>query len=318
MDEKPLIVTGGLGFIGKNFCQHLNDFKGVKIIIDKVSYASDLDYYYSNLKQGGWDLVVADVNQMNKLAAIFGLKDAIVLNFAAETHVDNSFSNARDFYENNVLGTLGVIEFCMDNNSRLLHISTDEVYGEVVEVAATELSKLNPTNPYSASKASADIMVQTYIKCFSLDAKIIRANNVFGPRQFHEKVIPKAIKLANERSKFYLHGSKRLVRNFLHTSDFADAVLTVLKTWSSDTSLIYNFAGADDIKIKELVEYIYRACDASLDLIGVTQDRPFNDEKYFIDDSAIRSLGWQPRIDFWNEIQNLCKTKSYLDGFEVS
>jgi len=312
-----LIVTGGLGFIGKNFCLHQNNFLGKKIIVDKVTYASDLDFYYSHLKQHGWQLVIADVNQMPNLIPLLDLKNLCVINFAAESHVDNSFSNARQFYDANVGGTLGVIEYCLATNAQLLHMSTDEVYGEVVNVAATELTNLNPTNPYSASKAAADIMVQTYIKCFGLNAKIIRANNIFGPKQLAEKVIPKAIRLATNKNTFYLHGSKRLIRNFLHTSDFSRAILKVLETWISDKQLIYNIAGTESVQIRELVEFIYNVCGASKNLIGNTEDRPFNDEEYLIDDTVIRSLGWEPSVDFWSEVRKLCEEKSYLKPYYV-
>ena len=307
-----IIVTGGLGFIGKNFCLDVTDKFKNKYIIDKITYASDLDFYYEELKCRGWKLIVADVSQMNPCNKYFE-NSGLVVNFAAESHVDESFTNVDKFIMSNTLGTQKVIEFCITNKHRMLHISTDEVYGEQVASSVDESHLLAPTNPYAASKAAGDLFVQTYITCFNLNAKIVRANNIFGPRQLKEKVIPKAIYCANKNEKFFLHGSKDLRRHFLHTFDFNRAIIAILDNWDSHESLIYNVASDSDVSIRDLVLKIYEFLGADSQLVLHGNDRPFNDQQYSIDDAKLRFLGWSPTKDFWEEVFQLCKSKSFIE-----
>ena len=306
-----IIVTGGLGFIGKNFCLEMAHRFQKKYIIDKLTYASDLDFYYEKLKEIGWELIVADVCEIDQ-AFRPSVKSAVVINFAAESHVDESFENVDKFIMSNALGTQKVIDFCIKNDHKLLHISTDEVYGEQVSKAVDEKQLFNPTNPYAASKAAADLFVQTYITCFQLSAKIVRANNIFGPRQLAEKVIPKAIVSASKNEVFRLHGSKEIRRHFLHTTDFNRAILVILNSWNIDKNLIYNISSDSDISIKDLVTKIYEYMEADPMLVVSGKDRPFNDSNYSIDDSKLRSLGWSPQKDFWEEIHKLCSDKSFI------
>lgn len=306
-----IVVTGGLGFIGKNFCASVSEKYVGKFIIDKVTYASDLDFFYDVLKPKGWKLIVADIvdigNYRNNL-----VQNCLVVNFAAESHVDSSFSNVDRFTHSNALGTQKVIEFCLNNHHRLLHISTDEVYGEQAGAAVDETHILAPTNPYSATKAAADLFVQTYIKCFNLDAKIVRANNIFGPRQLVEKVIPKTILHAQNQLNFQLHGSKEIRRHFLHTSDFNNALQIIVQSWDQSSDRIFNIASDNDVSIRELVQKIYNLFSLGSDKIEIGPDRPFNDQQYAINDDRLRRLGWRPTRDFWIEIDKLCAESSYL------
>ena len=305
-----IIVTGGLGFIGKNFCEAVSEYFSEKIILDKFTYASDLEFYERTLRPAGWELIPCDIAS-EKMKGLGNLLDnALVINLAAESHVDNSFSNATAFLKANTLGTLQLVEQCIRSECKLLHVSTDEVYGEITTNKVDEESVLNPTNPYSATKAAADILVQTYIKCFQLDAKIIRANNVFGRRQLTEKVIPKAIHLAHSKKPFFMHGSKDLHRHFLHTDDFASAIIAIYKNWTTSEHRIFNIAGDEQVNIRELVSYIYQRCQADKNLIKVGGDRPFNDAAYMICDKRLRRLGWKPKVDFWCALDELCDTKS--------
>ena len=312
MQVKRLIVTGGLGFIGKNYCALEEKWNCDKVILDKVTYASDLDFYYEHLKPRGWRLLVADTSDLNSLPPDSFFCKSLILNFAAESHVDRSFSNAAVFLRSNALGTLNLVEKALKSSSRLLHISTDEVYGEILTDSVDESAVLNPTNPYSATKAAGDILVQTYIKCFGLQAKVIRANNIFGPRQLDEKVIPKAIHAALQGDIFYVHGTKDLRRSFLHSSDFAAALDIVLDSWQESEFNLFNVAGEVDVSIRELVERIYTFCGADLSLIKIGEDRPFNDGAYQINDQRLRQLGWKPRANFWVELKDLCISRSYL------
>jgi dTDP-glucose 4,6-dehydratase len=313
-NKYDVIVTGGLGFIGKNFSHLMFDRFDRKIIIDTLTYASDLDFYYDYLKPLGWELIVGDVNNIEKMVLPKFMNEVLLVNFAAESHVDISFGNAGEFLHSNTSGTLKVIEFCHIRNFKLLHISTDEVYGEVTGAGVTEDSPLLPTNPYSATKAAADILVQTYIKCFSLDAKIIRANNIYGSRQFIEKVIPKAIFLASEKKKFFVHGNKNLSRHFLHTDDFSRALMKIIATWDTSLDRIFNIKADEEIPIKKLVESIYQFMKASSELIDFGPDRPFNDTSYQINDSRLRALNWEPTENFEVRLKKMCREFDFFTG----
>lgn len=312
--KSNVIVTGGLGFIGKNFCAFLHDHFQHKVIVDKLTYASDLDFYYNVLRPLGWELFVGDVNDISQLKLPAFVDGGTIINFAAESHVDISFGNAGDFLHSNTSGTLKVIEFCISRNYRLLHVSTDEVYGEITGVGVTEDAPLLPTNPYSATKAAADILVQTYIKCFSLDAKIIRANNIYGSRQLVEKVIPKAIFSAAEKKQFFLHGNKGLSRHFLHTDDLSRALLKIMSTWLSSAEKIFNIRANEEISIQELVKGIYQSMGASEKLIVFGPDRPFNDASYQINDTRLRALGWEPIEKFNVRLQKMCDGLDFFAG----
>jgi dTDP-glucose 4,6-dehydratase len=317
-NNKNIIITGGLGFIGKNFACEVSAEFDRKIIIDVVTYASDLDFFYSMLKPLGWELIVADINEIQNIPALQTLENPIIINFAAESHVDRSFSNAKHFLMTNTAGTLAVLEFCRRQKFKLIHISTDEVYGEVTGVGACENSPLMPTNPYSATKAAADMLVQTFTKCFSVNAKIIRANNIFGSRQLVEKVIPKAIMKAGQKEPFFIQGKKDLSRHFLHTKDFSRALMKILETWASCEHQIFNIAADNVVSIRTLVETIYSYQDAPLNLIQFGPDRPFNDSEYCIDDSRIRSLGWRPLECFEHKLRELCFDGEFFEGQHLS
>lgn len=310
-----VVLTGGLGFIAKNFAAlEAHRFSG-KLIIDKITYASDLEYYYNELRPLGWKLIVGDTNNFSTIMSTADIsKSAVIINFAAESHVDNSFTNANKFVDSNIGGTLGVLDYCRKYEHKLLHISTDEVYGEIVGTGVTEEANLNPTNPYAATKAAADVLVQTYIRCFNVDAKIVRANNIYGSRQYFEKVIPKAIYCASNSQEFYIHGNKNLRRHFLHASDFSGALMTILENWDTSIHRIFNIGANDVISIRDLVLNIYKFCNAKESLVTVGVDRPFNDAEYLVEDGRIRSLGWQPQIDFWSSISGMCDRGDFFCG----
>ena len=308
-----IVVTGGLGFIGKNFCDKLSLNFERKIIVDKITYASDLEFYDTDLEKKGWEHFAIDINSEEFQNLLMPLNHCIVVHFAAESHVDNSFENAKEFVISNTLGTQSVIDIVRSKDCKLLHVSTDEVYGESIVDFLDEGAVFNPTNPYAATKAAADILVQTHIRCFGLNAKIIRANNIYGPRQLAEKVIPKAIKYASEKRKFSLHGGDEITRHFLHTEDFTRACETLLENWFDIDEIAFNVASADEITIRNLVEFIYTEIGCETDLISIGPDRPFNDRGYKINDKLIRSKGWKQRKTLVSELKKLCRARSYLD-----
>ena len=315
--SKLLLVTGGLGFIGKNFCKLNNLLCDEKIIIDKFSYASDLNFYIKELKPVGWKLIIEDISNIENIKALQGYDEIDILNFAAESHVDNSFELSELFLKENTMATLKLLNYVKSSISkiRLLHISTDEVYGAVDNHPATELSRLNPTNPYSASKAAGDLLAQTYKTCFSVNLKIIRANNIFGPGQLEEKLIPKAIVFSKRRENFYLHGSKKIKRHFVHVHDFTSAIEIIFKQWEIESFHIYNISGDESYFISDVVDKIYS--ENGLDpneFIKIGEDRPFNDIEYKVDDTRLRALGWKPKIIFWEELSKLNRENSILSN----
>lgn len=312
VENLDILVTGGLGFIGKNFCARVHSKFNNKYIIDKCSYASDLDFFYKKLKPLGWQLIIGDTKFIRSMDIAAKANHLLIINFAAESHVDKSFGNVSSFIDSNILGTAEILELCRLRNARLLHISTDEVYGERSFAKATVADDLRPTNPYSASKAAADLLTQTYINCFKIDAKIMRPNNIYGPRQLVEKVIPKAIQASSRGEVFYLHGRKAIKRHFLHVYDFSDAVLRVISQWEDIDFQVLNVGSDFSVDIGLLVQFIYQQSGQSLSLIEYGPDRPFNDLEYRVDDSDMRSLGWSPIVDFWSALAQMCADRDFL------
>lgn len=314
LSERNALVTGGLGFIGKNFCNIIQHQYSKIYIVDKFSKYSDLEYY--NLFLKGCDLEIARVKDIDLNKYLHFNKQIDIFHFASESHVDDSFINAPDFAQSNYYDTCCLLEkIKSDKNSiRLIYISTDEVYGEILDEPADENTILDPTNPYAATKAAADILVQTYMKCYGINAKIIRANNIYGTGQHVSKLIPKSIFSANSGLKFLIHGNGEQRRHFLHTLDFTKAILNLLDKWNSLDDYIFNIAGDTEWQVMELVNFIYTKCAAPRDNIIFSEDRPFNDKRYFVDDSKIRETGWSPSVNFEEKISEMCINKDYFSG----
>ena len=310
---RTALVTGGLGFIGKNFVRDVSDRYENIIIIDKFSYASDIDFYKKYNSSSALVLQRVAELKLEPYVALYGTID--IYNFAAESHVDRSFENGPTFVESNVLDACHLLEEVKKfrDSVRLIHISTDEVYGECNHIAAEEGDLFNPTNPYSASKAAADLLVQTYKKCFLINAITIRANNVFGEGQYFEKLIPKAIYRAANSLKFELHGDGKMQRHFLHTSDFSLALINLVSIWDELDEDIFNIAGDDELTIHEVVSLVYGNFDLDpQNFLVFKGDRPFNDKRYLVSDIRIRATGWEPKANFELELKQLCATHAYF------
>jgi dTDP-glucose 4,6-dehydratase len=226
-----------------------------------------------------------------------------VIHFAAQSHVDNSFGNSIDFTLNNVLGTHKLLEACRiyDRIQRFIHISTDEVYGEVHEGApdSHEESVLSPSNPYSSSKCAAEFMVKAYHKSFKFPTIITRGNNVYGPQQYPEKVIPKFIQLLEGNQKCTIHGSGKNVRNFIHVLDTAKAVETILL--NGQIGEIYNIGGTTELSVMEIATLLIQRLkpdDEVNDWLEYVTDRNFNDIRYAVTTEKLQKLGWQQEISF--------------------
>lgn len=295
-----ILVTGGCGFIASNFINRIAGPDYLIVNLDKLDYCSNVH----NVKEGAATLVKGDIK--NRDLVTFLIKEYkfdIVFHFAAQSHVDNSFNDPVMFTYENVCGTHNLLEaFRLEKpDTKFIHFSTDEVYGTWESGPAfTESDMLVPTNPYSSSKAAAEMIVQSYIKSFKMDIKIIRCNNVYGPRQYPEKLIPKFIKLLKEGKKCTLHGtvSSAVKRAFIHVDDVTDAVLTVHEKGASGE--IYNIGSDYELSVLDITKLVIQAvkCTEQYDSwMEVVEDRPFNDNRYFINSDKLKSLGWKQKKD---------------------
>ena len=226
-----------------------------------------------------------------------------VINFAAESHVDRSIRNPTPFIQSNVMGVYHILEAVRHNKIKFLQISTDEVYGEILKGSYSEGDILNPSNPYSATKASAEMLIRAYGKTYDLDFKITRCTNNFGPRQFPEKLIPKTIISILTNKKIPLHGNGSAKRQWIHVSDHCDALLKILSKWGKSNT--YNISSNYEITNLELVKKILKFLKKSDDLIKFVKDRPGQDKRYNVDSTLIqKELGFRSKIKFQEALES--------------
>jgi dTDP-glucose 4,6-dehydratase len=290
-ENMTILVTGGLGFIGSNFVRYNAD-KAKIIVVDALKYGSN----ETNLKDLDCKFVKGNIRDYDLMAELVKGVDAIV-NFAAETHVDRSISNPYAFVESNVIGTYTILEAMRKLNpeAKLVHIGTDEVYGDIEEGSFKEDDMLRPSSPYSASKASADMFVLAYARTYGLNAVITRCTNNYGPYQFPEKLIPKAILRAKMDMKIPIYGTGKNVRDWIFVDDHCEAIDTVLE--NGEKGEIYNISSGEERTNLQMVSKILGIMDKP-DLIEFVEDRPGHDIRYSLDSSKIRSLGWKPKHSF--------------------
>ena len=302
---KNILITGGCGFIGSAFLNHmLPKYPNLKFInLDKLDYCArekNVSYQdnYTFVKGNIGDslLVLTLLNQHNI--------DTVV-HFAAYSHVDNSFNNSVKFTENNVVGTHKLLEACRVWNriTKFIHVSTDEVYGEIEDGIFHEKAILSPTNPYAASKAAAEMVVLSYQKSFKMPIIITRGNNVYGPRQYPEKLIPKFILNMLSEEPCPIHGSGENIRNFIHCDDVARAFETILL--KGEIGEVYNIGSSTEFSVNQIAEQLQRIIRPKRAHFIKVKDRAFNDIRYAIDVSKLKELGWKPTIS-WE--QGLKKT----------
>ena len=294
------LVCGGYGFIGSAFIRnHLENNPNDEIInIDNMSLGSNkanLDMLKNN------DHYLHEKGNITNLKLVEKLsKDVdVIINFAAETHVDRSISNPKPFIETNILGTYSLLEASKNNEKLFIHISTDEIYGDLEknQKPFTELDNLKPSNPYSATKASADLLVQAYMRTYKSNCIITRCTNNFGPFQFPEKLVPKTIIRAHKNLKVPLYGDGNQVRSWIHVVDHIRAV--DLLVYKGKPGEVYNITAWNEISNKEIVEKILNKMEKPLDLIEFVNDRPGHDKRYSIDSTKIqKEIGWSPTYDF--------------------
>ncbi len=304
---KKIFITGAAGFIGSHLSEKLfSTFKKSELILyDKVTYAANKFYIKNIIKHNNVKFVKNDL--LNLKALEENLKNVdLAINVAAESHVDNSFGNSLIFTKTNTLGTHFFLEACRKQKiKKIIHVSTDEVYGENLGKPYKENQFLNPTNPYSASKAGADMLVNAYKKSYNLNINTVRANNIYGIRQFPEKLIPKAIVSFLTKKKMPIHGSGNNFRYYLSVLDFCDGIVKIIK--KGKTGEIYNIGSTEYYKVRDIVEIIAKNLNINFksNLVFIN-DRPFNDKIYKINCNKLKKLEWNVSRNLISDLPKIC------------
>tara|TARA_A100001515_G_scaffold141016_1_gene137412 strand:- start:945 stop:1919 length:975 start_codon:yes stop_codon:yes gene_type:complete len=307
-DMKILCVTGCLGFIPSYFVLKCLKRGWMVYGIDKITYAANESFLNQLKKYENFKFLKADIKDLNSL-----LDCDYVVNFAAESHVGNSIINSDEFINTNIVGTknlLDLVRFKPKNCGKqpiFLHISTDEVYGDILEGHHTEDDLLHPSNPYSAAKAAADMLVLAWSRTYDLQYLIVRPTNNYGIRQYPEKLIPLSVKNLLRGRKISLHNNGTPVRNWLHADDTAEAVLTLID--NEVVNEIYNVSGdfeqQNSETVRKIIKSFYGTDDNWENYVDYSYERKGQDVRYCLDDHKIRNLGWKPKRIFDNEIQSI-------------
>jgi UDP-glucose 4,6-dehydratase len=303
---RKILVTGGAGFIGSHFVEAIAEAYPEHriIVLDKMTYASDINNIGRLVATRRVQLVVGDICDFSLCENL--AKDCeVVVHAAAESHVDRSFHSSILFTHTNALGTHTVMEACrVAGVPRVIHVSTDEVYGEVLVGKIDENGTMDPTNPYSASKAAAEMIVNGYRHSFKLPVIVMRANNVFGIRQFPEKLIPRCIMSLIEGVTIPLHGDGGNTRHYLAAQDLAAALVLLIRKGTINET--YNIGSEDEYSNKEVAQMICNQFNCSfISSVEFIQDRPFNDKRYSISWKKISELGWEPKRHLPLEISSI-------------
>ncbi|KUL31162.1 dTDP-glucose 4,6-dehydratase [Streptomyces regalis] len=296
-----ILITGGAGFIGSHYARSLLEgrYEGATgadlTVIDKLTYAGNRD----NLPRDHPRLqfVQGDICDAELLSELLPGHDAVV-HFAAESHVDRSLQSAAEFVRTNVGGTQTLLDACLTSGvERVVHVSTDEVYGSITEGSWTESWPLAPNSPYAASKASSDLMARSYWRTHGLDLSITRCSNNYGPYQHPEKLIPLFVTNLLEGAQLPLYGDGRNIREWLHVDDHCRAIQLVLTKGAGGE--IYNVGGGNERTNLDITEALLELCDSDWSMVRRVADRKGHDLRYSLDDSKIREeLGYAPRVDF--------------------
>lgn len=302
-----ILITGGAGFIGSHFLDLLISTSEKEVqeiaVLDSLTYAGNLENLDA-IDSTQFRFVHADIRDYEILRKEISRSDVIV-NFAAETHVDNSIKDSDKFIQSNIVGVQNILNILkLFPDKRLIHISTDEVYGTIATGFWTEESALEPNSPYSASKASSDLILLAHKRTFDLDIIITRASNNYGIRQYPEKLIPHFIsKLLNDEN-VPLYGDGLNIRDWLHVQDHCRGILLAMKFGKSGE--VYNFGGSDEHTNLEVTELILDNLNLSKDRIDFVSDRPGHDYRYSVNsDKAGLELGWSPNNKFIEEIPGI-------------
>ena len=300
-----ILVTGGAGFIGSNFVYYeLDNYPNDEVIcLDKLTYAGNLETLEVAMKNPNFKFVKGDIADRAFVDELFASeKPDVVVNFAAESHVDRSIENPEIFLQTNVIGTSVLMDACRKyGNIRYHQVSTDEVYGDLPlnrpDLFFTETTPLHTSSPYSASKASADLLVQAYYRTYKLPVTISRCSNNYGPYHFPEKLIPLMIANALNDKKLPVYGKGENVRDWLYVEDHCSAIDLIIR--KGKIGEVYNIGGHNERTNLEVVKTIIKELGKSEDLIEFVTDRPGHDRRYAIDPTKIHNeLGWLPATKF--------------------
>jgi len=305
--KKIVYVTGCLGFIGSYITRKCLERGWYVKGVDKITYAANKNLLEEFEKYENFSFVYCDINDLK-----FLYDCDYIINTAAETHVGNSIANSDDFITSNINGVHNILELIKNyrqENTKiptLLHFSTDEVYGDIVEGAHTESDLLKPSNPYSASKAAADMLVLAWARTYKIPYVIVRPTNNYGIGQYVEKLIPKACKYLKLGRKIPLHNNGTPIRNWLHAEDTALAVIQLIE--NGVTNEIYNICGGYEQSNLETVRKLLTAhgvTENQEEYIDFSCNRPGQDVRYALDDSKLRSIGWEPKKNFDEELKSI-------------
>ena len=297
-----LLVTGGAGFIGSNFILYVLDrYPCDRIVcLDKLTYAGNLFYLEKAKNNPRFSFVKGDICDKTLVKQLFAKeKFDTVVNFAAQSHVDRSIISSAEFINTNVYGVSVLLDACVEHGVARFHqISTDEVYGQsLTDIPFTEASPLNPSNPYAASKAAADMLALSYYKTHGLNVTVTRSTNNYGPHQHTEKLIPRLLTNAYQGLDLPLYGDGSNIRDWLYVTDHCAAVDTVLRNGKAGE--IYNVCARNERTNLDIARLVCSKTGIGADRISFVPDRKGHDKRYFVSDEKIRSeLGWQPQTDF--------------------
>jgi dTDP-glucose 4,6-dehydratase len=312
-----LLVCGGAGFIGSTFARlRLREHGDEVTVLDKLTYAGREENLRDIADEPRFRFVRGAIEDPDAVAAALeAARPEAIVNFAAETHVDRSIAEPDTFVATHALGTYVLLEAARtlsgagERSVRYLQVSTDEVYGSIEEGTFTEESPLQPSSPYSATKAGADLLVQSYQRTYGLDVVICRGSNNYGPYQYPEKLIPLMILNALHGDALPVYGDGMQVRNWIHSTDFARAIGHVLEHGTAGE--VYNAGGPDEQANIDVVRRIVDLTGASTGQIEHVSDRPGHDRRYSLSSQKVRALGWSPRVRF---AEGLAETVAWYRG----
>ena len=293
-----ILVTGGLGFIGSNFIlKILKDHEDFGIINVDAEFFGSNHKNLTELKNApNYEYVKGSITNRRQMEDLISRSDAVV-NFAAESFVDRSIANADPFLVSNIRGAFTLLDITKKQKKRFVHISTDEVFGSIENDSAVETSKFNPSSPYAATKAAAELLINSYITTYDCDCVITRCTNNYGPRQFPEKLIPKTILLANKDKKIPVYGDGKNIRDWIFVNDHCEAVLQILLDGKSGES--YNISANNEVDNLTIIRKILNILNKPEDLIEFVEDRPGHDFRYSLESKKIRKeLSWSESTSF--------------------
>ena len=293
-----LLVTGGLGFIGSNFITKIleekSDFEIVNV--DAQLHGADKRNLSRIENNKNYQFVNGNITNKRLMEELISKCDAVV-NFAAESFVDRSINNADPFLVSNIRGTFTILDIITKQKKRMIQISTDEVFGSLSKGSADEQTKFNPSSPYAATKAAAELLINSFSVTHNSDVVITRCTNNYGPRQFPEKLIPKTIILAKQGRNIPIYGNGKNLRDWIFVDEHCDAVYEILINGKSGQT--YNISANNEISNMQIVNKILEIMGKSDDLIEFVEDRPGHDQRYSLDSSKIKNeLGWSTKINF--------------------